>query len=215
MKQVLVLVAHADDETLGAGGYLPLLLERGHGVSVVVVSNGTFSFRGEVQNNREDAIKACKVLGVPAPCFLDFDDQKFDTYAIADIANAVASLDLKPDMVITHVASDLNKDHRIISEVAKIIGRPREKPVSIIGCEIPNTSSWNAIPFHANYYVDISSTIDKKIEAFSQYRHELQEFPHPWSPEGLRYLARVRGMEYGCQYAEAFHVIRMFDNLAL
>ena len=51
--------------------------------------------------------------------------------------------------------------YKSISEVAKIIGRPREKPVSIIGCEIPNTSSWNAIPFHANYYVDISSTIHK------------------------------------------------------
>ena len=162
-------------------------------------------------NSGCSAHKACKILGVDQIHFLDYKDQKFDKYPIAEIATSVSQLNVDPDLIISHVETDLNKDHRIVADVAKIIGRPKHKPITILGCEIPNTSAWNAEAFQANYYVNIEDTLKLKIDAFSQYRHELQEFPHPWSVQGLTILSQFRGMEAGCQYAEAFHVIRMFD----
>ena len=215
MKRILVLVAHADDESLGAGGYICKLVEQKHPVSVVIVSDGLISVRGKKQNNKKHAYLACKVLGVDDVHFLGYKDQKFDQYPIADIANKVFKLGIEPDVIITHVDTDLNKDHRIVTEVAKIIGRPKRKPVTILGCEVPNTSAWNAEPFQANYYVDITDTIDRKIKAFSQYRNELMQFPHPWSEKGLKVLAQFRGMEAGYPCAEAYHVIRMFDPVQL
>lgn len=204
-------MAHADDESLGVGGYIPQLIDRDYNVTVVVVSNGLLTTRGIKQDNRQNVYKACQILGVNKIHFLDYEDQKFDKFAIADIANSVSKLNIDPDLIISHADTDLNKDHRIVTDVAKIIGRPKDKPITILGCEVPGTSAWNASPFHANYYVNIEKTLELKIKAFSQYTNELQEFPHPCSIKGLTVLAELRGMESGFFYAEAYQVIRMFD----
>ena len=208
----LILVAHADDETLGVGGTILKLIEKGWLVNVVALSDGKLTVRGKKQDNSKDFKKACKFLGVKKYSLLQFKDQKFDTVAISDLANAVANLKLNPDMIITHHQEDLNKDHRITCEVAKIIGRPKTKPISILGCEIPNTSFWNGKVFHANYYVDISNQIDLKMEAFTKYQNEIQDYPHPWSKKGLKLLAEYHGMQSGFQYAEAFNIIRGYED---
>ena len=209
-KSALILVAHADDETLGAGGYIPQLVGRDCNVAVVVVSNGVYTTQGVRHDNRQSVHEACQVLGVGEIHFLDYEDQKLDKFAVADIADSVSRLGIDPDLIISHVDTDLNQDHRIVADVAKVIGRPRHKPVTILGCEVPGTSAWNASPFQANYYVDIEGTLELKLKAFSQYRNELREFPHPWSIKGLTVLAELRGMESGFLCAEAYHVVRMF-----
>jgi hypothetical protein len=81
---------------------------------------------------------------------------------MADLANAVMELQLEPDLVVTHVDTDVNMDHRLVCEAAKIVGRPKRKPVAIIGSEIPNTSFWNGHVFPANYYVDIRGEIRRR-----------------------------------------------------
>jgi LmbE family N-acetylglucosaminyl deacetylase len=210
--EALILVAHADDETLGAGGTIPKLVHRGWDVKVVALSDGVLDVRGTIEDNRPDFKAACAMLGVRECTLLGFKDQKFDAIPMADLANAVASLGLKPDLIITHVDTDLNMDHRLTCEVAKIIGRPKAKPVSILGCEIPNTSFGNAKVFPANYYVDISEQIDLKVAAFAKYANELQEYPHPWSAKGLKLLAEYHGMQCGFRFSEAFSVIRAYEG---
>ncbi len=212
-RTALVLVAHADDETLGAGGLAQRLVASGWSVKTVILSDGVIAARGGAQDNRPDAFEACRCLGIGDPVFLGFPDQRFDQVAVADLAGAVLGLGIEPDLVITHVETDLNLDHRLTAQVAKIVGRPRRKPVSILGCEIPNTSFWNGVPFPANYYVDITTGLDRKIEAFSKYRGEIQAFPHPWSSEGLRVLAQYHGMQCGVPFAEAFQLIRGYAGL--
>ena len=214
MRSAMILVAHADDETLGAGGLIQKLLKTGWEVDVVIMSDGMLTVRDIVEDNREDAVSACKRLGIrKEPTFLGFADQKFDTYPMADLASAVLELKLEPDLIVTHVDTDLNLDHRLVCDAAKIVGRPKKKPIAIIGSEIPTTSSWNGHVFPVNYYVDISLEIDIKIEAFASYRNELQSFPHPWSREGLRLLSQYHGMQCGCPYAEAFQIIRGHSGL--
>lgn len=214
MRKAMILVAHADDETLGAGGLIQKLLATGWDVDVVIMSDGTLTVRDTIEDNRGDAFVACKRLGLKKdPIFLGFADQKFDTYPLANLANAVLELRLEPDLIVTHVDTDLNLDHRLVCDVAKIVGRPKRKPIAILGSEIPNTSFWNGCIFPSNYYVDISLEIDTKIEAFAAYRNELQPFPHPWSREGLKLLSQYHGMQCGCPYAEAFSIIRGHSGL--
>jgi len=211
-KNALVLVAHADDETLGAGGMISKLLTQGWRVDVVALSSGVLDVRGEIEDNSEDFKQACEFFGVNSSTLLGYPDQKFDQVPVADMANSVFNLKLTPDLIITHVASDLNRDHVITCEVAKIVGRPKTKPVSILGMEIPNTSFWNGVQFAANYYVDIEQFLDMKITAFNMYKNEIQSYPHPWSNEGLTLLAKYHGMQSGLAYAEAFTVIRGYDK---
>lgn len=209
MRKAMILMAHADDETLGAGGLMQKLVKQAWDVSVVIMSDGRLTVRGEIEDNRADAFTACERLGLKTqPVFLGFPDQKFDTVPMADLAGAVLDLKLEPDLIVTHVDTDLNLDHRLVCDAAKIAGRPKRKPVAIIGGEVPNTSFWNGQPFPANFYVDISEEIEGKIEAFAAYRNELQAYPHPWSREGLKLLAQYHGMQCGCRYAEAFRIIR-------
>lgn len=208
----LALVAHADDETLGAGATLAKLRQAGWRVEVVILADGIVTARGRRQDNRPAALAAAAVLGIDPPRFMGFPDQRFDTVAMADLAGAVAALALEPDLVITHAPSDLNRDHRLACEVAKIIARPRRKPVSLLGCEVPNTTFWNAQPFSANYYVDVSATLERKVQAFQKYEHELRSYPDPWSPEGLRLLAQYHGMQCGVAMAEAFVVMRGYEG---
>ncbi|MBI5156389.1 MAG: PIG-L family deacetylase [Acidimicrobiia bacterium] len=123
-RTALVLVAHADDETLGCGGIMQRLAASGWRVEVVIVSDGIVRARGIDQDNRPAARRACTLLGVGEPRVLGIADQRFDAVPMADLANAVGALGIEPDLVVTHVGTDLNGDHRLTLEIAKIIGRP-------------------------------------------------------------------------------------------
>lgn len=210
--EALILVAHADDETLGCGGLIQKLIKKGWCTKVVVLSNGVLDVRGKIEDNRPGLKAACGILGVYEFRQMDFKDQKFDQVPMADLANSVVSLGLTPDLIVTHVDTDLNMDHRLTCEVAKIVGRPKSKPISILGCEIPNTSFWNGKPFPANYYVDITNEIEIKISAFKAYQNEIQQFPHPWSERGLKLLAEYHGMQCGFPCAEAYSIIRAYED---
>lgn len=212
-RSALVLVAHADDETLGAGGAIQRLVATGWSVDVVILSDGIVRARGGEQDNRASAARACALLGVDEPRFLGVPDQRFDAEPMSDLANRVSALGLEPDLIVTHAATDLNRDHRLTLEVAKIIGRPKRKPVGLLGCEVPATSAWNGVAFPADYFVPLNEAqLEAKIAAFACYEHEIQPFPHPWSERGLRLLAEYHGMQAGCGLAEAFHVIRGYPG---
>jgi len=58
--------------------------------------------------------------------------------------------------------------------------------------------------FNPNVFVDITGTIDKKVEALKCYDTEIAEFPFPRSEGGLRALAATRGMACAVAAAEAF-----------
>jgi LmbE family N-acetylglucosaminyl deacetylase len=213
-RKAMILVAHADDEVLGAGGLIQRLIKADWNVSVVIMSDGQLTVRDVPQDNKTDVYRCCTILGLRSdPILLNYPDQKFDAIPIADMVNAVLKLGFEPDLIVTHVDTDLNLDHRIVCDIAKIVGRPKKRPVAILGCEIPSTTNWNGKQFPANFYVDITNEIETKVEAFSQYRNELQEFPHPWSRHGLQLLAQYHGMQSGFLHAEAFHVIRGIAGL--
>jgi LmbE family N-acetylglucosaminyl deacetylase len=208
---VLVFVAHPDDETIGCGGYIPILAQRGHRVVVVFGSSGRFA-RGEKQvDNRPHAEQACQALGVGELHFLDLEDQRFEHYGTREIVERLESLALEPGLVLTHCDRDLNRDHRVIHEIALLYARPAVRRVGLLGCEIISGAESYGKQFRADFYVDISCTIELKKRAFASYANEVRAYPHPYSLEGLELKARQRGLEAGFSYAEAYEVIRWFD----
>ena len=211
-NELLVLVAHGDDETIGCGGLVPLLKRQGWKIAVVIASSFRINRHGAIFDNRADAERACKILGVQTLHFLDLDDQHFERYPTQEIIAKLERLKLDPVVMITHFAHDLNRDHRIIHEIALLYGRPTDRRISIICSEITNNSEYLSMPFQANFYVDIGETLEIKKEAFNCYRNEIRPYPHPQSPEGLEIMARRRGLEVGLAYAEAYHVVRWFPE---
>ena len=61
--------------------------------------------------------------------------------------------------------------------------------------------------FTPNYFIDISSVIEKKLIALSKYRNVMREAPHPRSKHVLKGHAAYRGAQCGSLYAEAFELI--------
>ena len=57
--------------------------------------------------------------------------------------------------------------------------------------------------------VDISATLERKIEAMAVYAGEVRNFPHPRSRKGIEILAQKRGIEWGIHAAEAFEIVKM------
>lgn len=212
---ILFLYAHADDEALGAGGTIPKWIGKGHAVQLITLSDGLIAKRKGGGDNRAAFAAACKILGIADHRLLGFPDQAFETVPVADLVNAVAEVASPFDLVVTHDAGDLNRDHRIVAEVARVLARPRGRRVGILASEIPFSSAWNGNTFHPNFFVDIGAELDTKLQAFAAYPGEIRNDGDPFSTEGLEALARFRGMESGCKYAEAFKVIRYGDNLVI
>ena len=93
--KALILVAHADDETLGCGGLIQILIKKDWHVSLVVLSDGIF-LRDEIQNNCDALKAACHILGVSDFRQIGLKDQRFDQVPLADLTDSVARLGLKP-----------------------------------------------------------------------------------------------------------------------
>jgi LmbE family N-acetylglucosaminyl deacetylase len=221
-ERILVVAAHPDDEVLGCGGTIAYLSQRGYAVYTLILGEGITARdpkrcpekrKKELDLLKAQAREASRLLGVKEIFFYDFPDNRFDTVPLLDIVKVVESVirELQPTVIFTHSLADLNVDHRITHQAVLTATRPFSPtflPV-LYAFEIPSSTEWNfPSSFRPQCYVDIHPFLSLKLQAFQCYESELRESPHPRSLEGLRSRARVRGMEAGLHYAEAFEMIR-------
>lgn len=216
---VLVVAAHPDDEVLGSGGSMARLADEGASVHVHFLADGVGA-RGRatgpdakvLKARRGAALKACDILGAASVTFGDFPDNRLDTVALLDVIKQVeARMDVvRPALVLTHHAGDLNIDHRRVHDAVVTACRPHpgQSVRSLLFFELPSSTEWQvpgtAPPFEPNWFVDISKTLARKIEALKAYRMELRPWPHARSLEAITHLARWRGASVGVEAAEAF-----------
>ena len=62
--------------------------------------------------------------------------------------------------------------------------------------------------FMPNVFVDISEHFPMKIKIMQIYQSELERHPFPRSLENIESLAKLRGATAGCNYAEAFMLLK-------
>lgn len=222
-EKILAVVAHADDEVLGCGGTLARHSSEGHEVRVLVLADGVSSrFNADedqynaVHERIEFAKDAAKVLGVSDIQFTGYPDNQMDTVPLLEVIRSVESY-LKrfpADTVYTHHCGDLNIDHRITGRAVVTATRPTPHACvqNLYAFEVPSSTEWqfesSGPPFKPNLYSDITSTLDKKVEALRAYKTEINEFPNSRSIEACENLARWRGSNVGVRAAEAFILIR-------
>jgi LmbE family N-acetylglucosaminyl deacetylase len=224
MKKILVIAAHPDDEVLGCGGTISKLVQQGSNVYTLLLGEGQTA-RGKVSQDEIDTLnkemhKANEVMGVKKIFWLKFPDNRFDQVALLDIVKEIEKIIdiVKPDTIFTHHFGDLNIDHQITYKAVLIATRPLpEKNIKeIYSFEVPSSTEWNGFSastaFIPNVFIDISNTIDKKIEAMTKYKSELKDYPHPRSLKHIRELAVVNGSIVGLNYCEAFVLIRRIIN---
>jgi len=226
-KKIFVVAAHPDDEILGCGGALSRYAEEGHECNVLILAEGITSRderrdaerqKKEIRELHRQSQRAAKIIGVKKIEFSSFPDNRMDSVDLLDVIKVVEkALDKhKPDIVFTHHHCDLNVDHRVTALAVETATRPMTgKNVSeLYAFEVLSSTEWafsnHTDHFHPNCFVDISGTIEKKVEAFGIYVSENRPFPHPRSCEAILSLAKLRGAQSGLMAAEAFCLVRSF-----
>ncbi len=165
-------------------------------------------------------MKACEALGVENVVFGDFPDQRLDTFPLLELTRAVEDCinRFQPETVLMHFAEDVNEDHRVAFRATLAAVRPVPGAfVRNVACyETPSSTDWAPpLPgstFAPNVFVDITDSLDKKLEALSMYEDtyykEVKAFPHPRSYDGIRTYARRCGSLAGVEAAEPFLLLR-------
>ena len=91
----------------------------------------------------------------------------------------------------------------------------RPKPGSPIEAvfhyEIQSSTDWNfsSDQFQPNFFLELSQVnLELKLKAMSSYLTEYQDGILSRSKEGIRVLAKYRGVQSGFDFAEAYRMIR-------
>jgi LmbE family N-acetylglucosaminyl deacetylase len=218
--RILVIGAHPDDETLGAGGTIARYAAAGSEVWVCIVCDGVTRRHGETGLQRRCAEEACEVLGASKVVFCDLPDQRLDGLSLVDVITPIEACvdEFRPDIVLTHFKEDVNQDHRIVFDATMVATRPSpDQPVRTLMCyETASSTEW-AAPFQGgvfapNVFVDITATLDRKVEAMSRYANthvsEVKAYPHPRSLEAVELYAKRQGVVVGTHAAEPFMLVR-------
>lgn len=218
----LIVVAHPDDEVLGAGASIKKWTSEDSTVDVCIMSTDAKAraFRPEDEELNDDLNSSSDFLGIGNKYEYTFPNIEMNTVPHLQLVQAIekAITVSQPDIVITHHPADTNNDHLQTSlacqEAIRLHQRrPEMKPIKEVWyMEVPSCTEWainSAFQrFTPNCYVEVGEEcVDAKIKALGMYRGVMRPYPHPRSAEYIKGLAAIRGSEWGLKYAEAFQVI--------
>jgi len=220
----LIVVAHPDDEVLGCGGTIARLAAEGHEVYIAILGEGLTSRNKKRDEGDKKRVAALHARSRQVAEFLkskdiflhNLPDNRFDTLPLLEIVKRIEDLikRIQPQAIYTHHRGDLNIDHSILHRAVLTATRPVSCcPVrEIYAFEVASSTEWTfgqlQPAFRPNMFMDISATLEAKVEAMAMYESESRRFPHPRSSDALRAAARRWGSIAGVEAAEAFELIR-------
>lgn len=216
----LLVIAHPDDEVLGAGATIKKLVANNNRVAICVMSGHAAARANISETLQEDMEKAMNCLGVEKKYQANFPNIKMNTIPHLELVQFVEGCieDFGADVIITHHPSDTNNDHVMTSQAVqaacRLFQRRENIPVlkQLMYMEVLSSTEWalcsSADRFVPNYFVEVGKNgIEEKIEMMKLYKGVMRDYPHPRSKEAILGLAAYRGAQAGCDYAEAFECV--------
>ena len=212
-KNVLAVGAHADDIEIGCGGTVALHVKNGDNVVLLIMTKPSYTrydgvvLRSETEGVREEQ-NGAKVLG-GKHINLGFETKKvpYSSDSVEVINQVIDENEI--DMIYTHWYHDSHQDHARTTRSVISAGR-YVKNILMYEPEYPAGRSYTG--FHNQYYTDISSTFEKKMEALKQHKSQVDKYGEGFL-DAVRARAKHRGYEVQCNYAECFEVLRLLGDL--
>jgi LmbE family N-acetylglucosaminyl deacetylase len=203
-KKILVLAPHTDDGELGCGGFISRAIEDGVEVYYAAFSTAGESVRDSFPKDiLTTEVKAATLkLGIRPENLLiyNYTVRKLN-YVRQEILEQLIELRNSNhfDLVLMPSLNDIHQDHQTIAQE----GLRAFKQTNILGYEL----IWNNLSFNTQCFVQLEERhINSKAIALQEYKS--QSHRDYMSEEFIFALARTRGVQIGCAYAEAFEVIR-------
>ena len=213
MKNVLAIGAHPDDIEFGCFGTLKKHKDQGDNVTLLVMTQSDVkdAHTGKVTRDsiisQKEASSAAEILG--ADLILGpFQDTKvpFDSKSVKFIENIVKEKNI--NWVYTHWAGDTHQDHINTLNATMAAARLVKNVLCYEQVPLPRMSTTHPV---ANYYVDITDTIDFKLIGCNRHKSQIDKFKeHGFDMLGnVETLAKFRGNQCGLKYAEAFNILKL------
>ncbi len=220
----LVVVAHPDDEVLGAGATINKLVNQGNMVAVAIMSGHAAARANISETLASDEANAMKILGVKKVYHADFPNIKMNTIPHLELVQFIEKCitDWQAEAIITHHPSDTNIDHhetgKAVNAACRLFQRTDGVPKlkELLFMEVPSSTEWSLNTaenhFTPNTFVEIGEDgVKIKIAALTAYKGVMRAFPHPRSEQAIEGLAAYRGVQSGRMYAEAFECVFKAD----
>lgn len=217
----LFVVAHPDDEALGAGGTISKLSKE-HTVDVCIMSSEAKAraFRPEDNELDHDMHESCAILGINRIYEGAFPNIEMNTVPHLKLVQFIekAIMGSQAEIIVTHHPSDTNNDHMHTSLACQAAMRLFQRRTDVPPIkelwfmEVLSSTEWAVNTamnrFTPNTFIEIGRDgLDTKLKALAAYRGVMRDYPHPRSKEALEGLAAYRGAQSGCVYAEAFECV--------
>ncbi len=216
---VLAIGCHPDDIECQCAGTLAKCVARGDKVTVCHVANGNLGHEiipsDELRiMRRDEARNAGKLAGIEVvTCdigdLLVYGEQKEQIDKVVDIIRTA-----QPDFIITHDPEDYMPDHVAVSKLVFAASFAASVPqyktnVDKVAKVTPifYMDNFAGINFLPTEYVDITDFVDLKMEMLECHVSQLKwmrDHDHIDFAELIKSVARFRGIQSNCQYAEAF-----------
>ncbi|TFG26096.1 PIG-L family deacetylase [Candidatus Thorarchaeota archaeon] len=198
MDSILVVAAHPDDESLGAGGTIRKHSDLGIPVDVHCMTGN------EIRN--EEMKEACAILGVRNLFLSERDDFAIDLSLRNEVVGAI--LKTRPTIVITHFSGDYNINHQQCAQIVNdavewashtTIFENAHRVQRIYNMEI------NTMISRPHVYVDITDTYKYGLGALKAHKSQIEKADFFYE-KLYDTRTRLRGAQGKCERAEAFTI---------
>jgi len=205
-SNILVLAPHTDDGELGMGGTMNYLIEQGHKVVYAAFSTAEESVPDGFPKDilKTEVKKATEILGIKEENLFiyNYEVRKL-SYVRQEILEELIKIRKNENFDLVFIPSlhDIHQDHTTIAQESV----RAFKNTTLLGYEL----IWNNLTFNTQCFVKLQKRhVETKINALKEYKS--QGSRDYLSPEFIYSLAKARGVQVGCEYAEAFEVVRLF-----
>lgn len=216
---VLAIGAHPDDLEILCAGSLAKLKKSGHEVVMCHASSGDkghyiIPAKELIPIRREEAVQAGAVIRCPVISLEMKDGEIYSDNAETRLRFIQLMRSVRPDLIITHAPNDYMPDHNAVNRLvfdasflATLPGFPAENPILDKVPALYYMDNLSGSDFQPTLYVDISDTFDEKLEMLRKHQSQLvwlKEHDDVDIIDFVATLAKMRGIQAGCAYAEGF-----------
>src|SRR6476661_7414533 len=208
MASILVIGPHPDDQELGMGGTIVKLVQQGHRVHVVDMTNGEPTPRGSVETRAAEAAAAAKAMGVERTLLgLKNREVVHDLPSRHKLAALIRVH--RPNVLFLPYPTDAHPDHVAVTK----IGEDARFDAKLTKSPIPG-DPWHPkriiyyfcthlrMNFNPTFCIDVSDTVDLKAKAIACYP---SQFGHQTTVlEMVQGVSGYFGGRIGVAHAEPF-----------
>ena len=214
---VLAFGAHPDDLEISCGGTLAKYKQNGYNIYMACITDGRYGRQYPPEEmtaiRKKEAEAAANVIGAEL-IWVGYSDLglKEELALRSKITDIIR--EVKPELIITHYPDSLNPDHKVVSKMvcdSLIPSVTQTIESKFTACEtmpiLYFMSTVCGTGFFPEEYVDISDTLETKLEMLAKHESQLEVYTKYESRDLLKFVearAFTLGFSCGIKYAEGF-----------